>query len=58
MRTRDHEELAPLVNLADITAIELVVLKRMRELTLGDHRSRAQGSGFDFQGLREWQPGD
>ena len=42
MRTRDHEELAPLVNLADITAIELVVLKRMRELTLGDHRSRAQ----------------
>jgi len=23
MRTRDHEELAPLVNLADITEIEL-----------------------------------
>jgi uncharacterized protein (DUF58 family) len=58
MRTRDHEELAPLVNLADITEIELVILKRMREMTLGDHRSRAQGSGFDFQGLRDWQPGD
>jgi uncharacterized protein (DUF58 family) len=58
MRTRDHEELAPLVNLADITEIELVVLKRMREITLGDHRSRAQGTGFDFQGLRDWQPGD
>lgn len=58
MRTRDHEELAPLVNLADITEIELVILKRMRELTLGDHRSRSQGSGFDFQGLREWQAGD
>jgi uncharacterized protein (DUF58 family) len=58
MRTRDHEELAPLVNLADITEIELVILKRMREMTMGDHRSRAQGSGFDFQGLRDWQAGD
>jgi uncharacterized protein (DUF58 family) len=58
MRTRDHEELAPLVNLADISEIELVILKRMREMTLGDHRSRAQGAGFDFQGLRDWQAGD
>jgi uncharacterized protein (DUF58 family) len=58
MRTRDHEELAPLVNLADISEIELVILKRMREVTLGDHRSRAQGAGFDFQGLRDWQAGD
>jgi uncharacterized protein (DUF58 family) len=58
MRTRDHEELAPLVNLADITEIELVILKRMREMTMGDHRSRSIGSGFDFQGLRDWQPGD
>lgn len=58
MRTRDHEELAPLVNLADITEIELVILKRMREMAMGDHRSRSIGSGFDFQGLREWQPGD
>ena len=58
MRTRDHEELAPLVNLADITEIELVIVKRMREMTMGDHRSRSIGSGFDFQGLRDWQPGD
>ncbi len=58
MRTRDHEEFAPLVNLADITEIELVILKRMREVTMGEHRSRAQGSGFDFLGLRDWQAGD
>jgi uncharacterized protein (DUF58 family) len=58
MRTRDHEEFAPLVNLADITEIELVILKRMREVTMGEHRSRAQGSGFDFTGLRDWQGGD
>ena len=58
MRTRDHEELAPLVNLADITEIELVILRRMRDKTIGDHRSRSQGPGFDFLGLRDWQPGD
>jgi uncharacterized protein (DUF58 family) len=58
MRTRDHEEFAPLVNLADITEIELVILKRMREVTMGEHRSRSQGTGFDFLGLRDWQPGD
>lgn len=58
MRTRDHEEFAPLVNLADITEIELVILKRMREVTMGEHRSRSQGSGFDFTGLRDWQAGD
>lgn len=58
MRTRDHEEVAPLVNLADITEIELVILKRMNEVTIGDHRSRSHGTGFDFIGLREWQAGD
>jgi uncharacterized protein (DUF58 family) len=58
MRTRDHEEIAPLVNLADITEIELVILKRMREVTMGEHRSRSQGSGFDFTGLRDWLAGD
>jgi uncharacterized protein (DUF58 family) len=51
-------EAAPLVSLADITEIELVILQRMREVTLGDHRSRSHGSGFDFVGLREWQAGD
>jgi uncharacterized protein (DUF58 family) len=49
---------APLVSLADITEIELIILKRMREVTIGDHRSRSHGSGFDFQGLRDWQAGD
>jgi uncharacterized protein (DUF58 family) len=48
----------PYVNLADITEIELLILKRMREVTIGDHRSRQHGSGFDFLGLRDWQPGD
>ena len=58
MRTRDHEEVAPLVNMADISEIELVILKRMREVTIGDHRSRSHGTGFDFIGLRDWQAGD
>ena len=57
MRAAPAEE-APLVSLADLTEIELIMLKRMRELTLGDHRSRSHGSGFDFVGLRDWQPGD
>jgi uncharacterized protein (DUF58 family) len=49
---------APYVSLAEITEIELLTLKRMREFTMGEHRSTARGSGFDFQGLRDWQPGD
>jgi uncharacterized protein (DUF58 family) len=57
MRSR-HTDIEPLVNLSDITEIELVILKRMREVTIGDHRSRQQGSGFDFIGLRDWQAGD
>jgi uncharacterized protein (DUF58 family) len=46
------------VNLAQITEIELLILKRMREVTIGEHRSSTHGSGFDFLGLRDWQPGD
>ena len=49
---------APYVSLADITEIELLIVKRLREVTIGEHRSSAHGSGFDFQGLRDWQPGD
>jgi uncharacterized protein (DUF58 family) len=49
---------APLVNLADITEIELVILRRMKDVTIGDHRSRSHGTGFDFLGLRDWQAGD
>jgi len=57
MRVRDDDAEA-LVSLADITEIELVILKRMRDVTIGDHRSRQHGTGFDFVGLRDWQPGD
>ena len=53
----DHDA-EPLVSLSDITEIELLILKRMREFTIGDHASRFHGSGFDFVGLREWQAGD
>jgi uncharacterized protein (DUF58 family) len=51
-------EAEPLVSLSDITEIELLILKRMREFTIGEHASRFHGSGFDFVGLREWQAGD
>ena len=49
---------APYVNLADVTEIELLILKRMREVTIGEHRSTSHGAGFDFLGLRDWQAGD
>ncbi|MEQ1760270.1 MAG: DUF58 domain-containing protein [Vicinamibacterales bacterium] len=48
----------PLVSLNDITEIELFILRRMREMTIGDHRALAHGSGFDYVGLRAWQAGD
>ena len=51
-------EAAPLVTLSDITEIELLILRRMRDVTIGDHRSLSHGSGFDFVGLRDWQAGD
>jgi len=57
MRSREQTD-DPLVNLSDLTEIELLILKRMREFTIGDHRSVFHGSGFDFVGLRDWQPGD
>jgi uncharacterized protein (DUF58 family) len=47
-----------LVDFAEITEIELRVLKRMKEYTLGDHGSVFHGSGVDFVGLRDWQAGD
>ena len=49
---------ASLVNLREIAEIELFILKRMKEYTVGDHASVFQGSGFNFVGLRDWQPGD
>jgi uncharacterized protein (DUF58 family) len=47
-----------LVNLSEIAEIELFVLKRMKEFTLGDHASVFKGSGFNFVGIRDWAPGD
>ncbi len=63
MRTREHwaggvRDAEPLISLSDIPEIELIILRRMREFTIGDHASRFHGSGFDFVGLREWQSGD
>lgn len=49
---------APLVSLSEIAEIELFILKRMKEFTLGDHASLFKGAGFNFVGLRDWQPGD
>jgi uncharacterized protein (DUF58 family) len=46
------------INLQDIAEIELFILKRMKEFTLGDHASVFKGSGFNFVGIRDWQPGD
>jgi uncharacterized protein (DUF58 family) len=57
VRTRE-QEVEPLINLSEITEVELIVLKRMREFTIGEHSSLFHGTGFDFVGLRDWQSGD
>jgi uncharacterized protein (DUF58 family) len=46
------------VNLREIAEIELFILRRMKELTLGDHSSVFKGPGFHFVGVRDWEPGD
>ena len=48
----------PLIDDAEIAEMELIILRRMRDYTLGEHASVLRGSGFDFVGLRDWQPGD
>jgi uncharacterized protein (DUF58 family) len=48
----------PLVNLREIAEIELFIVKRMKEFTLGDHASVFKGGGFNFVGTRDWEPGD
>ena len=57
MRTRETD-VEPFVNLSELTEIELLIMRRMREFTIGEHRSLFTGSGFDFVGLRDWQAGD
>ena len=46
------------INLQEIAEIELFILKRMKEFTLGDHASVFKGAGFNFVGIRDWEPGD
>jgi uncharacterized protein (DUF58 family) len=59
LEARDPEgDDTSLVNLSEITEVELLILRRMREFTMGEHRSLFHGSGFDFVGLRDWQAGD
>jgi uncharacterized protein (DUF58 family) len=55
-----HEQVAgqSLVNLNEIAEIELFILRRMKEFTVGDHASVFHGAGFNFVGTRDWQPGD
>jgi uncharacterized protein (DUF58 family) len=53
-----HEDGESLVNLQEIAEIELFILKRMKEFTLGDHASVFKGAGFNFVGIRDWEPGD
>jgi uncharacterized protein (DUF58 family) len=57
LRTRETD-VEPFVNLSELTEIELLIMRRMREFTIGEHRSLFTGSGFDFVGLRDWEPGD
>ena len=56
--TSRHPEVDVHITLEEITRIELIVARRLRERTAGEHRSRAEGAGFDFVGLRDWQAGD
>lgn len=45
-------------NSSEIKEVDFFVMRRLQELTGGDHRSVFNGTGFDFVGLRDWQPGD
>src|SRR5438093_3192858 len=57
MKSREQQT-ESFVSLSELSEIELLIVKQMQELTMGEHRSVFHGSGFDFVGLREWQPGD
>ena len=52
------ESAVDLISLAEIENVELAVARRMHEHMLGAHPSIFQESGFEFVGLRDWQPGD
>ena len=42
MRTRE-QDVEPFVNLSELTEIELLIMRRMREFTIGEHRSLFSG---------------
>ena len=54
----ESQAVEPLVNLSEVAEIELFIRRRMKEFTLGDHASVFKGPGFNFVGLRDWEPGD
>ena len=56
--TAVHADGDALVNLQEIAEIEMFIDKRLKEFTLGDHASVFKGIGFNFVGVREWEPGD
>lgn len=56
--TRDAATDDSLVSWSEIQDVELVILRRMQELSIGAHPSSFQGTGHDLAGLRDWQPGD
>ncbi len=47
-----------LVNWTEVQDIELAIVRRMREYMTGQHPSVFRGDGFEFAGLRDWEPGD
>ena len=47
-----------LVNWTEVQDIELAIVRRMREYMSGQHPSVFHGDGFEFAGLRDWEPGD
>ncbi len=55
-KKEDHGKL--LIDPSEVEEVYLSILSRVRELVFGEHKSIFTGSGFDFSGLREWQPGD
>jgi uncharacterized protein (DUF58 family) len=42
----------------ELQYLEVYSAKKIRNLRVGAHRSRLRGTGFDFQELRLYQPGD
>ena len=47
-----------LVSWTEVQDIELAIVRRMREYMSGQHPSVFHGNGFEFAGLRDWEPGD